>query len=64
MNKKYHLSFEFFNTFEEAENFIKKYIEPLKTKNKYLYNKNKNIHAQNWSSSDGSESKKLLWYYY
>lgn len=63
MNKKYHLTFDFFNTLQDAENFIKNYKNYLKEKNKYLYNKNKNIKALNWSSEDQTEYKKIVWYY-
>lgn len=61
MNKKYRLTFDFFNTLEEANRFIK----TLKgTNNKYLYNKyNKKTKALNWTSEDKTEQKIIVWYY-
>ena len=63
MNKRHRLTFEFFDTLEQAAKFIDYYIKPLKTKNKYLYYKNKNIKALDWTSEDRTEHKKILWYY-
>lgn len=63
MNKKYRLTFEFFDTFEEANNFINTYIKKLNN-NKYLYNKyNRNVKALDWTSEDKTENKKIVWYY-
>lgn len=61
MNKKYRLTFDFFNTLEEANRFI----ETLKgTNNKYLYNKyNKKAKALSWTSEDKTEQKIIVWYY-
>lgn len=59
MNKKYKLTFNFFDTMEAAQKFKN---EILKNAN-YYYKKNKKISIQNWSSADKTESKILMWYY-
>ena len=61
MNKKYRLTFDFFNTLEEANRFIKTLKE---TSNKYLYNKyNKKTKALSWTSEDKTEQTIIVWYY-
>lgn len=61
--KKYHLTFNFYNSIEEAKAGINKIKEISKKKNNYLYNKNKNIKILDWISLDGKENKKIVWYY-
>ena len=57
--KKYRLSFEFFDTINQAVNFRDMI---LKNANSY-YRKNKKISITPWSSEDGTEHKIILWYY-
>ena len=57
--KRYRLTFDFFDTREEAE---KEKENILKNAN-YYYKKNKTISIQDWTSEDKTESKILMWYY-
>lgn len=57
--KKYRLTFDFFNTRKEAENFVDNL---LKQANNY-YKRNKRISIQDWESQDKTEQKILVWYY-
>lgn len=57
--KKYKLSFEFFDTIEQAQNFKDRILNKA---NNY-YKKNKKISITPWQSTDKTENKIILWYY-
>ena len=59
VNGKYELWCEFCDTMEQALR-IKEQV--LKNANPY-YKKHKKISITNWESQDGTEKKKLIWYY-
>lgn len=57
--KRYRLTFDFFDTREEAEGFVNTLLR--EASNYYL--RTKKISIQDWTSQDGTESKTLVWYY-